>query len=820
MSSELGISATANITIPPNKGSKRYSMDEVFQVWYDNKDQILLSLSSAPKQTQESYKNANPGQIYHLDLQHSSSNVRSAIDSEISEKSHQNGSNHYEDKLAASLATLSTDETNPVGPPPGIPGQTVDSDLIAPPTVPLLNSSQIEWLYLDPSGNEQGPFNGDMMQEWLTDGYLTLDLQIKRVQEPQYRTLKELCEAVQNYIQPFKVSLPDLTVPQPSSFLQAQQQQPAPLQSLSFANQQPQFHQFMSNGSGNLGVGSMRLNNTMNSQSNLFSNDFISQQDPFAAPLTPQGTNFAGPNQFGIDTVNAGAIGGFSNPLAGGSLHMPTLLQQQIQSQTQPGLSRNNSGWGLDTTSGGLMSSNPGTPVSVAPPLASQINQPAPLSPWIAATAQSLSRVSSPFVATSSMATETRDAAGDDHVLNKFHTSVVTDILNDGIDDKFTSTNPEFVAPPLEPETVAAVDPVAVQLQPEPVVAAEPSAIEPEKAPAKSPTPEPEIKSNKIVRPTVTTPPVEAAKPAPPQQPKLAPWAAASQEPKANPPLTLKEIQQLEAEKYEQQRKELRTAQAAAAEAEAKAWAMEEKRTLAEKPSLPKTSSWAAAPTLNKPVVKKTLAEIQKEESEAKAAAAAAAAAAVSSSVAPSSSSKPSFASALTTSTPSDNAWTTVTSKKPPVKKPTQPVIVSNTSATKASPQMFRSASAIKPVSTSVNSSALREEFLVWARSAMTNLYPTVSKDDLLDIFVTLPLNGSDSSQLIAETIYSSSATMDGRRFAQEFLKRRQKVEQQVGSSDEVSWSSAIIASADKVLAVDDDGWSTNVKSKKRGKKH
>lgn len=101
----------------------------------------------------------------------------------------------------------------------------------------------------------------------------------------------------------------------------------------------------------------------------------------------------------------------------------------------------------------------------------------------------------------------------------------------------------------------------------------------------------------------------------------------------------------------------------------------------------------------------------------------------------------------------------------------------------------------------------------------MTNLYPTVSKDDLLDIFITLPASSPDSPQLIAETIYSSSATMDGRRFAQEFLKRRQKVDQQINSTDDVAWTSAIISSANKVQTVDEDGWSTNVKSKKKGKK-
>ncbi len=155
-------------------------------------------------------------------------------------------------------------------------------------------------------------------------------------------------------------------------------------------------------------------------------------------------------------------------------------------------------------------------------------------------------------------------------------------------------------------------------------------------------------------------------------------------------------------------------------------------------------------------------------------------------------------------------------------KQPSTPVTkkstinVATTSASKTTPQLLRSVSANKQNTTSVNAQGVREDFLVWARSNMTSLYPTVSKEDLLDIFITLPPNSSDSASLIAETIYSSSATMDGRRFAQEFLKRRQKVDQQIGGGDHVSWSAAIISSADKVPTVDEDGWSTSLKSKKK----
>ena len=82
-----------------------------------------------------------------------------------------------------------------------------------------------------------------------------------------------------------------------------------------------------------------------------------------------------------------------------------------------------------------------------------------------------------------------------------------------------------------------------------------------------------------------------------------------------------------------------------------------------------------------------------------------------------------------------------------------------------------------------------------------------------------MPCNSPDTQQLISETIYASSTTMDGRRFAQEFIKRKNKVDHTLGgeaAKDFTSWSAAIISSADKVQVVDEDGWSTSVKPKKK----
>ncbi|ODV70331.1 hypothetical protein HYPBUDRAFT_146681 [Hyphopichia burtonii NRRL Y-1933] len=899
----------SGVIIPPNKGSKHYSMDEVFKVWYDNKERILNTISSNSVTETENYKVSEPNQIYHLDLQNL--NSESTKETPVTSQSPKQNANDLNESLAnLSIVdppnqTLNGAANEPVrssqGPPPGIfpkSDNPVSSNPIS--ETPLLHPSQIEWFYLDPSGNEQGPFNGSMMQEWLTDGYLNLDLMIRRKEEGQFQTLKQLCDSLENYIQPFQVPLPDLSYakandvshmsvqnpntaqPQTQQFDQFQTPQntrglhqpppPPPQQqpSLPFGNQHPsQFHQFLSHGPGNLGAANMRLNTTMGSQSNLFGNDFMSPQDPFSAtPLSSLANPAFTNNQFGIDAVNPSGLGSFNQPLSSG-LHMPSLLQQQIQSQQQPVLSRANSGWGIDPSSG-FMGSTPTTPVNVSQPLASQLTQPAPLSPWISA-AQSQSRVSSPFVPSSNLPSNdkietnsnsvnypnTNHQHVDDHVLNQIHNSV-TDILSDGEDhssnnlpvklDQISQQIPEpvpepkpFSQPVPEPVHESIPEPVNEQTSgsvieqqqqyqqpghPSQQEQQEPSKQGQQDTPKQSVETESPIQELQASK-SKETPSIENLKPASQPQQQLAPWAAATvkTESQKKPTLTLKEIQKLEAEKLEKQKQELRNEKAAAVAAAARQLAEEEKQQqLSEKPGLPKTSSWA---TNTKPVVaKKTLAEIQKEEAEAaakaKANSAAAAIAMNNSTSMSSSTSKQSFANAAANSVSKDDgAWTTVTSKKQPVttKKPTTPVITNN--SIKSSPQLLRSVSASKsnvPTNT-VDYNGIREEFLIWARSNMTNLYPTVSKDDLLDIFITLPTN-QDSSQLIAETIYSSSAIMDGRRFSQEFLKRKSKVDQTIGASDDLDWQSAIVSSADKVSTVDENGWSTSVKPKKKGRKH
>lgn len=780
---------------------------------------MLADVRASPKNS-ESYKVAKPTPIYHLVLQHA------VKESELEKAS-----------LEKSVEQLSVEDTRKTAamPPPNLPAPAPQPFLSLDPSVKLIQPSEIQWLYLDPSGSEQGPFSGDVMQEWLSEGYLHLDLRIRRSEETLFQKLSEFCEKLQNFTFPFKVPLPELMSPVDSaspsalnpvnSFHESAMNAPLhtngsggavsgsqPFQPTQNANGSqsafgaPLYSQLMPNGLPNGGLGAANMR--MLSSNHLFdylNNDYLlinQQQFPAANQfgIDPgMNQNLGGPNLGGLNLggpnlggLNLGGQNLAAQNIGGGfgQLNMLSLLHQQMP---QPLISRTSSTWGVDPT---LARNNTGGSLN---PL---LSQPNPISPWLTGM-QSASRVNSPFVPSSTLANE--PAKVDDHVLHDLHSSMVTGILND--DKEEFVADQVFPQPELQPEVAA---PGGFEEEVVEAIAETPDVPAP--APV-VPEPEQKVEQEEVKTPSVPEPKLEKLTRVVSEeslQPVLAPWAAATSSGSTQPKQTLKEIQQLEAERLQKERQlkaELRQEQASLANSFTS-------RVAEEKPAEKMTFNWTTT-TSQPTAVPKTLAEIQREEVEARAKLA------KSSSTAGSTVSKPSLASSLANAVPKEDfsAWTTVASKKTVPKKAATQTFVSSPVHSSLSPQMLRAASSSSTIGHSVNSNALREEFMVWARSAMTNLYPSVSKDDLLEIFTTLPVH-SDSAQLITETIYSSSATMDGRRFAQEFMKRRQQVEKQLGPGDSGSWSSAITASADKIPAVDDEGWSTSVKSKKKGKKN
>ncbi|ODQ79822.1 hypothetical protein BABINDRAFT_161509 [Babjeviella inositovora NRRL Y-12698] len=332
----------------------------------------------------------------------------------------------------------------------------------------------------------------------------------------------------------------------------------------------------------------------------------------------------------------------------------------------------------------------------------------------------------------------------------------------------------------------------------------------PTKASSAAPSPEQKPKEEKKVF-KETTPEVEASVEVAPEvsteilaaaPTSVAPWASASTK-DAAPKLNLKEIQAIEAKKLqeslrlqEQAREQQRLLLASRILAEGV--------ELESRPTLPATASWASTSSALTQTPKKTLAEIQKEEAEA----------ARVKQVKPVAKPDASFSAFAAAAVPADGAWTVVGKKPKAVPATTAIPAAKPVAVAAAAPRVVAAAAA----PTTVAISTPREEFLSWARTNIIGLNSGVNKEEVLNMLLMLPA-GAESSEIIADTIYYNSSTMDGRRFASEFLKRRRAVEQTSASASDGSWSDALRST--KVVTEDNDGWGAAFKvvSKKKGKR-
>ncbi|KAK1143534.1 kinesin-like protein [Aspergillus melleus] len=299
----------------------------------------------------------------------------------------------------------------------------------------------------------------------------------------------------------------------------------------------------------------------------------------------------------------------------------------------------------------------------------------------------------------------------------------------------------------------------------------------------------------------------------------IAPWAKEANELPKGP--SLKEIQEAEA-RNAAQKEEL-----AAAARRAQMLAEQERLSQAQTqaaPGLPSTANWASAGSPATPssagsvwnnkgqtpssgTAKKTLAQIQKEEEARKqrmaaAAAAAQTAAAMTASVAPPTTSPPAPSStgkryadlaskapaavpspvsaAATTAGVGGSAWTTVgaggKAKAPPA-APSGPRSTSGPAPLPASPARPKPATVISAPRTvtvgstpPANPNRAVEEFTKWAKLTLgKGLNSSINVDDFVQQLLLLPAD----SEIISDSVYANSQTLDGRRFAEDFIRRR-----------------------------------------------
>ncbi|KAL6945026.1 hypothetical protein ACO0QE_002469 [Hanseniaspora vineae] len=106
------------------------------------------------------------------------------------------------------------------------------------------------------------------------------------------------------------------------------------------------------------------------------------------------------------------------------------------------------------------------------------------------------------------------------------------------------------------------------------------------------------------------------------------------------------------------------------------------------------------------------------------------------------------------------------------------------------------------------NVQSAKKGFLTWCKSEM-RLNSGIKFADIIEVLLSLP-DSSDGREIIADTINSNSNTMNGKRFALDFLTRRREVES--NSKDFLSWSEAL-----KIFKNGDDSdWDFQVVSKKK----
>lgn len=75
----------------------------------------------------------------------------------------------------------------------------------------MVMPDRMRWVYLDPQGQQQGPFSGLEMHDWFKANFFTADLRVRRVEDPDFEPLAQLIRRIGNSREPFLV--PQVGIP-------------------------------------------------------------------------------------------------------------------------------------------------------------------------------------------------------------------------------------------------------------------------------------------------------------------------------------------------------------------------------------------------------------------------------------------------------------------------------------------------------------------------------------------------------------------------------------------------------------------------------
>ncbi len=886
--------------IPQNPRGKSYSIEEMFAIWESMKLHDELKPFNSLDSGKMAYQYSNPQSILFLDMKNDLKNIAYKKNSQNSSSRRQSqqvktndssnllrqlSSSRLDDNpgigttttasslYGSSWSVAATVGTNSGTASPSLNNRSFFGDVpdtsisgksspSAPPGLsraPSLNQfippEAILWVYLDPQGKEQGPFEGTLMHTWYNSGYLQGDLQLRRAEEHFYRTLSDLVVHL-GTPQPFILPLPPVS-PIPPPINQSQSQPQSARGSIlatdsPITNQSLFYKDHLSNGSK-----SSLSQFTSSLQSPAWSGNITPWSQPATTTLQSSSINQPVDSLTGHSFSTNNLSGSFYN---GDSHHgsaldlipitsnlfqqqqLPTQTQQQQQQQPQPQppqqQQQQNHQIEFDDMNNELESEN----------FCEQV-------------------INHVFQNDSDVENENdheHDHNNKDNNLElkddikeniEIKEEVIKEVEKDKLKenkkteksktkkDKKKKKNILSTPEPKKNNKLQSQSQSQSQLQQQPSPLSVPNSIitdvnvsSTEQTTtvvndSKEPTPE-AIKSRiqSLPAPTSTKKEVTTTKKPKPSghEPVIAPWAKESLK-KPEPQLSMKEIleQESSAKKkfLEQEKKRFKELSKHSSEnssspstspvlTNSNIYNNNQSQNINSK-ALPSTAVWATAIPKQSSGPIKTLSEIRKEEE----------------------SLNIRKKSIVSTSTPvkryveaaasvpksstnngtSNSVWTTVG----PGGKKSKPTAASIVAATIPSTKTISkpivnsiSSSISKPTiintnttSNNNNGSITREEFVKWCKGHLSGLKPGVNPDEFITLLLSIP---SESIKLIEETIFDYSDTINGRRFAQEFIKRRKIVESSSSnksvSSSGLSWSDLVSAPREQ----QDEDWSSS----------
>lgn len=130
-------------------------------------------------------------------------------------------------------------------------------------------------------------------------------------------------------------------------------------------------------------------------------------------------------------------------------------------------------------------------------------------------------------------------------------------------------------------------------------------------------------------------------------------------------------------------------------------------------------------------------------------------------------------------------------------------------------PRSQRPSGQVHLITPNASKARVTDELVHWARVSFKDLNKGIDAMELLEVFLSLPSNNS-AKDFIAESIYSYSKSLDGRRFASEFLNRKKAAEKSMSPGE--TWQDVLNRFNPNANIVEQDS-SFKVVTKKRAPK-